>query len=1181
MKTDITRSTFQRKKHYSGVRMQQGRVQLDADWNEQVDIQTHMDRITRRDTIGFTGTRQDDGGFEITVEAGGTSLSIGQGRYFVGGILCENEAKVPVSEQPDVPAFDLPSTNGFYLAYLDVWERNITALEDPTIREVALGGPDTATRAKTIWQVKMLELESGAKCSDYSEGWTPPDLASSGRLRAQAQASEESEDDCLVSAAAAYSRRENQLYRVEIHDGSEAAGGPTFKWSRDNSCILFRLELEEGKSIESTDITVSEAGQGKLQTLEPGQWVELSDEERVLCSEPGVLAELDKVQGAKLTVKSWPGGSPPPMETNPTVRRWDGTAAVTTGDYVELEDGVQVEFDTGEYRTGDYWMIPARTASQDVEWPADASGDPAFEPRHGTHHYCAPLAILERVSGDKWEVRSDCRRRFPALTDMINLSYISGDGQEAMPTPSAPLVPLGEPLRVGVTNGCWPVEGVHVKFEFVDVQGALSASPDYVVEATADHLIVATDEAGVAECQWELESTTPVQGVKAILLDDASQAVHLPVYFTANLSIASQIAYDSSGCLNPDHPDNVQDALTQLCHNAALFYVGGDGQEAMPGAWLPQPLQVRVALGRWPVKKAKVVFRVVEPSKGLLRAPGQEDHEITVETDSAGLAACEWQPDGDNPSQQVEAFLPEAEHLPIRLTANLSIASEVAYTEETPTVKEALDTLFKDKVNRTGDETMEGPLTIKSDLNVEGEAKAGKFVGDGSGLTNLPAGQWVVDEEGSIHYNKGNVGIGTEKPAVTLEVHSDDPGAPPFMGITSGENETARFIAITAGAKASDGDPLIVWRDGTTLRLGIANTGKGQNLSQKMVITPEGNVGIGTKSPEGRLDVSGGEVRWGNSSWLSADQGGSIELGGDGSTPGKGTPYIDFHFEGLTQDHNIRIINDADRRLSFMANTVHLVGDAGRLELNNRGIDCLEGGNLRLNYKSQRLVQVGSSVLSEGMMVYGDLHVTGSITADKDKGGYVTDRFINRSGDVLEQGDVVVLQGGAADVYYGLEDNIPVPEVDLTVTAYDHRACGIVSEILVEAEPTSSVTEEPAKGKRKTKSKSKSKSQAPQVHADGVKRLQVFAADELETLDRKKVGTGQIGKMVTLGCFAHCKVDADIAPIQVGDLLTTSPTKGHAQKVLEPSQALGAIIGKALGSLKKGKGKIPILVTLQ
>jgi hypothetical protein len=72
-----------------------------------------------------------------------------------------------------------------------------------------------------------------------------------------------------------------------------------------------------------------------------------------------------------------------------------------------------------------------------------------------------------------------------------------------------------------------------------------------------------------------------------------------------------------------------------------------------------------------------------------------------------------------------------------------------------------------------------------------------------------------------------------------------------------------------------------------------------------------------------------------------------------------------------------------------------------------------------------------------------------------------------------------------------------------------------------------------------------------------------------------------MGMMVTLGAFAHCKVDADIAPIAVGDLLTTSPTKGHAQKVLDPARALGTIVGKALAPLETGKGKIPILVMLQ
>jgi hypothetical protein len=99
--------------------------------------------------------------------------------------------------------------------------------------------------------------------------------------------------------------------------------------------------------------------------------------------------------------------------------------------------------------------------------------------------------------------------------------------------------------------------------------------------------------------------------------------------------------------------------------------------------------------------------------------------------------------------------------------------------------------------------------------------------------------------------------------------------------------------------------------------------------------------------------------------------------------------------------------------------------------------------------------------------------------------------------------------------------------------------------------------------------------------ADNVKRLQVFRPEELDGLARNQVANGLVGQMAILGCYAYCKVDADIAPVEVGDLLTTSPTRGHAQKVTEPQRAIGAIIGKAMGSLESGKGKIPVLVMMQ
>ena len=86
-------------------------------------------------------------------------------------------------------------------------------------------------------------------------------------------------------------------------------------------------------------------------------------------------------------------------------------------------------------------------------------------------------------------------------------------------------------------------------------------------------------------------------------------------------------------------------------------------------------------------------------------------------------------------------------------------------------------------------------------------------------------------------------------------------------------------------------------------------------------------VGTQTPGPGAKLTVAGGDITWANNSRLQRDQGGSIELGGDGNTPGTGTPYIDFHFQGLTQDFNTRIINDANGQLTISAGTVRALGN--------------------------------------------------------------------------------------------------------------------------------------------------------------------------------------------------------------------------------------------------------------
>ena len=85
MKGDFSRQTFDPRKHYAGVLMQQGRVQIDADWNEQEAIQRRRTQLEAQDVIGRCGAPRDAAGFEIGLA--GNELTIGAGRYYVDGLL--------------------------------------------------------------------------------------------------------------------------------------------------------------------------------------------------------------------------------------------------------------------------------------------------------------------------------------------------------------------------------------------------------------------------------------------------------------------------------------------------------------------------------------------------------------------------------------------------------------------------------------------------------------------------------------------------------------------------------------------------------------------------------------------------------------------------------------------------------------------------------------------------------------------------------------------------------------------------------------------------------------------------------------------------------------------------------------------------------------------------------------
>ncbi len=605
MKSDLTRLTFDQAKHYRAVQQQQGRVQLDSDWNEQNDLTAHRIETETVDVVGPCGAPIHDDGFRLVAAAAALTadenarpenktppavaagdLLITGGRFYAGGVLAENNFIGLASAQPDLPTgaetikvggtplFPLKAP-GTFLAYLDVWPRLRTALDDPHIREVALGGPDTATRTKNTWQVKFIAAPDGANCSTAVPAWDALLDPKPGTLAASVLKDPSKPSPCIVDPGSGYRRLENQLYRVEVHTSGDTLAKATFKWSRDNGSIVSRWLGQSALG----EINVETTGRDKVLNLAAPNWVELTDDVHEELGLPGVFAQIASVNGNVLTLSA-PSAAMDfaNFPRNPKVRRWESTPAspgkwitpdgtaenLNTTDTFELEDGVVVKFGAGTFRTGDYWLIPARTALPQVDWPTTGPVNalvPTPLPPHGiTHHYCK-LAIVEFKAG-VFKI-SDCRNIFPPLTELTDLFYVSGDSQEATPNPVLPantLLPLALPLKVGVANGEWPVAGARVRFTVKVGSGTLTPATG----------IVPTGIDGIASCAWAIDSTTANPEVIAELLDSADARIGLPVIFHARLNTAQLVSYNPANCegmKNATPPIvTVQDALDFLCH---------------------------------------------------------------------------------------------------------------------------------------------------------------------------------------------------------------------------------------------------------------------------------------------------------------------------------------------------------------------------------------------------------------------------------------------------------------------------------------------------------------------------------------------------------------------------------------------------------------------------------------
>jgi len=450
MKTQISNSTFDILKRYSGVYQQMGRPLTDADWNEMPDITKYRLADALSDVIG-SGTPRGRGIVRIIEQPDGSqTFDLRWGYVYVDGIIAqvrpdpaatlsdplglalEYEHQADFPQAPAQPAGD-------HTLYVDVWERAVTALEDSKLRDPGLHGADTCTRTQTMAQVKWcpttLEPENPAHNPTIGdalltlairEGSTDPDPC----------------DPC-DDEVALQDKVGNYLFRVEVHDVEYDAGGDpariVLKWSGENGAEQYAVD----------NLPTGFASDNFAYEFYSGPTEDMASEKHL---GKHLATGFSPVRGA--LTKGYPDTEPSGFSL---VRRWDGFGELQkSGAAWTLVDGADrgTDLSTGSSATahghvaegatvqinldainltieladhqllaGDFWFHTVREA-------VDVAGTEimsAERPRGILHHYLtlgtAAGGVFTAFDGEQ------CKRfEFPPLTDIRAKDICTADG---------------------------------------------------------------------------------------------------------------------------------------------------------------------------------------------------------------------------------------------------------------------------------------------------------------------------------------------------------------------------------------------------------------------------------------------------------------------------------------------------------------------------------------------------------------------------------------------------------------------------------------------------------------------------------------------------------------------------------------------------------------------------------
>ena len=462
MTADRARVSHDPSRKWRGLIAQQGRVTVEADWNEAATIGEERDRQMTLDVVGPVGT--PNGGYAVT-PAPATDRSsrselrhftIGKGTLYLGGERLDLDAEVKSGAQPDwldhstdplwePPAPDDRQDSRHELVYLLASEQEVSAVEDPALADVALGGPDTMQRRRILQHFVRHPSESGT-CQGARSA-LESSLARRGLKFHPASMMAESAARLQVSfagvpagpgvsqpgPAGGYLGAENQMIRVMVTSVED--GVPTIVWGFDDASFLYRVQdATAGPGTGSTTLTLASAPVDSFHYPVPNQAVELLRDAVMLTSSDYIASATGPVSvvtayepdSKKLVISGRPGEPSgfsraylSALETpQPYLRVWQATAVARAGQAVPLGDtgaAVTLTSDSGHFHVGDFWRFALRPIQPAIVYPERYLDGP--QPPDGPRTWACPLAVLTWHGEHEETTASSCVPQFSSLAE--------------------------------------------------------------------------------------------------------------------------------------------------------------------------------------------------------------------------------------------------------------------------------------------------------------------------------------------------------------------------------------------------------------------------------------------------------------------------------------------------------------------------------------------------------------------------------------------------------------------------------------------------------------------------------------------------------------------------------------------------------------------------------------------